>query len=201
MKIIHISDTHGKHRELGAMPDGDVLVHSGDFSFAGSDNEALDFLNWFCDQPHKHKIFVAGNHDVAMWDANIEGLPSNVHFLSDSGVRIEGKLFYGAPMQMGVKNGKLSVVENYDLIPKGVDVLITHQPPMGILDLDSAGRHFGSTKLLEKVTELKPKLHLFGHVHNAYGTKVWKNIAFVNGSVVNDHYSLMAERPTQVIEI
>ncbi|MBO4587696.1 MAG: metallophosphatase domain-containing protein [Bacteroidales bacterium] len=201
MKIIHISDTHGKHRELAPLPDGDVLVHSGDFSFAGSDNEALDFLDWLCDQPHKHKIFVAGNHDVAMWDANIEGLPPNVHFLSDSGVSIEGKLFYGAPMQMGMKNGKLSVVENYDLIPEGVDVLITHQPPMGILDLDSAGRHFGSTKLLEKVTELKPKLHLFGHVHNAYGTNVWKDIAFVNGSVVNDHYSLMAERPTQVIEI
>ena len=201
MKIIHISDTHGKHRELAPLPDGDVLVHSGDFSFAGTDNEALDFLNWFCDQPHKHKIFVAGNHDAAIWDAKIEGLTPNVHFLSDNGVSIEGKLFYGAPMQMGMKNGKLSVVENYDPIPEGVDVLITHQPPMGILDLDSAGRHFGSTKLLEKVTELKPKVHLFGHVHNAYGTNVWKDMTFVNGSVVNDHYSLMTERPTQVIEV
>jgi Icc-related predicted phosphoesterase len=201
MKIIHISDTHGKHRELNALPDGDVLVHSGDFSFAGSDNEALDFLSWLCDQPHKHKIFVAGNHDVAMWDAKIEGLPDNVHVLSDSSVLIDGKLFYGAPMQMGVKNGKLMAVAQYHLISRGVDVLITHQPPMGILDLDGAGRHFGSTKLLERVTELKPKFHLFGHVHDAYGTNVWKDITFVNGSVVNDKYSLMLNRPLQVVEI
>lgn len=201
MKIIHISDTHGKHRELGNLPDGDVLVHSGDFSLAGSDSEALDFLNWLCDQPHKHKIFVAGNHDAAIWDANIEGLPDNVHYLSDSNVRIEGKLFYGAPMRLGMKNGKMMVIENYNLITKGVDVLITHRPPMGILDLDSAGRHFGSTKLFEKVTELKPKFHLFGHVHDAYGTNVWKDITFVNGSVVNDKYSLMLNRPLQVVEI
>ncbi len=201
MKIIHISDTHGKHRDLAPLPDGDVLVHSGDCSFAGSDNEALDFLNWFCGQPHKHKVFVAGNHDVAMWDAKIEGLPDNVHVLSDSNISIDGKLFYGAPMQMGVKNGKLKVVEQYDLIPRGVDVLITHRPPMGILDLDSAGRHFGSTKLFERVSELKPQLHLFGHVHSAYGTTLWKDITFVNGSVVDDHYSLMTNQPVQVIEI
>jgi len=201
MKIIHISDTHGKHRELGNLPDGDVLVHSGDFSFAGSDSEALDFLNWLCDQPHKHKIFVAGNHDVAMWDAKIEGLPDNVHVLSDSSVLIDGKLFYGAPMQMGVKNGKLMAVAQYHLISQGVDVLITHQPPMDILDLDGAGRHFGSAKLLKRVTELKPQLHLFGHVHSAYGITLRNDITFVNGSVVDDHYSLMTNQPAQVIEI
>lgn len=56
MKILHISDTHNKHRELGVMSKADVLVHSGDFTLGGSDMEALDFLEWFCDQPYKHKI-------------------------------------------------------------------------------------------------------------------------------------------------
>ena len=61
MKIFHLSDTHGKHRQLGPLPAGDVIVHSGDFTFAGSEEEAFDFINWYCDLPCRHKIFMAGN--------------------------------------------------------------------------------------------------------------------------------------------
>ena len=49
MRILHISDTHSKHRELPPLPNADIIIHSGDFTFAGSEDEAYDFINWFCD--------------------------------------------------------------------------------------------------------------------------------------------------------
>ena len=58
MKIIHISDTHGCHHRLKDLPEAEVIVHSGDFCMVGTQQEALDFLNWFCDLPYKYKIFV-----------------------------------------------------------------------------------------------------------------------------------------------
>lgn len=75
MKILHLSDTHGLHKNLMSLPEADVIVHSGDFTFAGSEEEACDFINWFCDLPYEHKVFIAGNHDMCMYGADhIEGL-------------------------------------------------------------------------------------------------------------------------------
>lgn len=81
MKIIHISDTHGCHRRLTDLPGADVVVHSGDFTMNGSEEEVLDFLNWFCGLPYDYKIFICGNHDDCLYGANIEGLDPNVHYL------------------------------------------------------------------------------------------------------------------------
>ena len=100
MRILHISDTHGCHRRLGELPDADVVVHSGDFTMNGSEQEAIDFLNWFCDLLHKHKIFICGNHDECLYGANINGLDANVHYLCNSGIEIDGVKFYGVPMFM-----------------------------------------------------------------------------------------------------
>ena len=51
MKILHLSDTHNCHHRLRDLPEADVVVHSGDFCMVGSEQEAIDFLNWFCDLP------------------------------------------------------------------------------------------------------------------------------------------------------
>lgn len=69
MTILHISDTHNSHKELGKLPEADVIVHSGDFTRAGTETEAYDFMDWLCDLPYKHKIFIAGNHDTCMFGA------------------------------------------------------------------------------------------------------------------------------------
>ena len=96
MKILHLSDTHGLHHRLKDMPAADVLVHTGDFTNNGTEEEVLDFLNWLIVQPYQHKIFVTGNHDLCLWDAEgIEDLPADLHFLQDSGVEIEGVKFFG----------------------------------------------------------------------------------------------------------
>ena len=82
MKILQISDTHNRHRQLTNLPEADVIVHCGDFADNGTEEEVLDFLNWYIDLPYKYKIFVTGNHDLCLWDAkDIEDLPENVFFL------------------------------------------------------------------------------------------------------------------------
>ena len=188
MTILHISDTHGKHHLLKDLPPADILVHSGDFTMAGTEEEAIEFLEWFIDQPHRHKILVAGNHDDCLRGEAIEGLPDNCHYLDCSGVTIHGVRFYGIPLFMeDFMDG--SMEEKYSEIPSEIDVLITHEPPLGIMD--SNGEYgFGSSELLAKVLETCPRLHLFGHIHNCTGIHAGKYTAFSNGSVVNNNYEI-----------
>lgn len=136
MTILHLSDTHGYHRRLKDLPNADVIVHSGDFCMAGTENEAIDFLNWFCDLRCDHKIFICGNHDDCLYGANIDGLDKNAHYLCNSGIEINGVKFYGVPMFMAdcITNRQS---QNYVVIPSDIDVLVTHTPPLGILDFDS----------------------------------------------------------------
>ena len=197
MRILHISDTHNLHKDLRDLPEADVIVHSGDMSLASTENELFDFINWFCDLPYKHKIFIAGNHDNLLFDSNIDGLDENVYFLQNSGVTINGVKFYGVPMFMeyDITGEDKRVIA---AIPSDTDVLITHQPPKGILDLDD-DIHYGSEQLMQKVLEIKPKLHLFGHIHCANGIVRQHDIVFSNGSISTHRYGLTFK--PRVIEI
>ena len=191
MKILHLSDTHSQHGLLKDLPEADVVVHSGDFTFAGSEAEAYDFMNWFCDLSYRHKIFIAGNHDDCMYGAeNIEGLPNDVHYLCNSGVAIDGLKFYGVPMFMQDDiEGKYP--ELFSKISLTCDVLITHQPPYGICDLSDYGRgvtHRGNSDLRERIEQLHLKAHLFGHEHDAYDHVQVNQTQFSNGSVLDNLY-------------
>lgn len=186
MKILHLSDTHGCHRGLTELPAADIVVHSGDFCMDGSEAEAIDFLNWFCDLPYAHKIFICGNHDDCLYGANIDGLDANVHYLCNSGVEIEGVKFYGVPMFMGdCITDRQS--RNIAKIPTDTDVLITHTPPYGILDFED-NIHYGSVELLTKGTEINPQFHLFGHIHANNGILQIGNTTFVNSAILNSNY-------------
>ena len=189
MKIFHLSDTHGAHRLLHNLPEADVVVHSGDFTMTGSEAEAIDFLNWFCDLPHKQKIFTCGNHDMCMYGANIGGLDSNVHYLCNSGIEIEGVKFYGVPMFMEdcVTDRQAKFYEN---IPTDTDVLITHTPAYGILDFDD-NINYGSEELLAKLPSLNLKAHLFGHIHAHHGIIEKNGTVFSNGAIMNGDYSIL----------
>ena len=189
MKILHLSDTYGCHHRLRDLPEADVVVHSGDFTMGGSQEEALDFLNWFCDLPHRHKIFICGNHDDCLYGANIDGLDDNVHYLCNSGVEIDGIKFYGVPMFMGdCITDRQS--RNYARIPLDTDVLITHCPPYGILDFDD-NINFGDEQLLERVSAISPRLHLFGHIHAQHGRKEIGPTIFYNAAIMSDSYDFL----------
>lgn len=194
MKILHLSDTHGLHKNLMSLPEADVIVHSGDFTFAGSEEEAYDFMNWFCNLPYKHKIFIAGNHDMCMYGADhIDGLSRNVHYLYNNSVVIDGIKFYGIPMFMeDCMDGNLDVFINN--IPDDTDVLITHMPPKGTCDLANYGKgpeHRGNATLAELLKKLHPTCHLFGHEHDAYGKTIKENVIYSNACVVDSRYNLI----------
>lgn len=189
MRILHLSDTHNCHRRLVNLPEADLVVHSGDFTMNGSEQEAIDFLNWFCDLPYKHKICICGNHDDCLYGANIEGLDSNVHYLCNSGIEIDGVKFYGVPMFTGdcVTDRQ---ARNIDNIPIDTDVLITHSPAYGILDFDD-NISYGNEQLLQKIIEIRPRLHLFGHIHAQHGIISLHDITFSNGAIMNADYTIM----------
>jgi ser/thr phosphatase family protein len=177
MKILQLSDTHNRHALLANFPVADIVVHCGDFTDMGTETEVLDFLNWFIALPFQHKIFVTGNHDLCLWDAEaIEDLPENVHFLQDRSCEIGGVKFFG-----------LGYNHQEEVIPKGVDVLVTHEPPMMILD-ESNGKHWGNLPLRNRVMEVKPRYHLFGHAHESYGVLQQDGIVFANSALLDDYY-------------
>lgn len=187
MKILHLSDTHNCHHRLRDFPEADVVVHSGDFCMVGTEQEAIDFMNWFCDLPYRQKIFICGNHDACLYGANIEGLDSNVHYLCNSGIEIEGIKFYGISM---FTEDCISDRQNrnYSNIPIDTDVLITHSPAFGILDFDD-NIHYGSEELLTRLSTLNLRAHLFGHIHANHGITTIGNTIFSNGAIMNTDYT------------
>lgn len=192
MHLLHLSDTHNQHRNLENLPEADVIIHSGDFSFAGTRAEFQDFLNWFLGLDYKHKIFIGGNHDYFLEGKTQKDiqkiLPENCHYLSHSGVTIENIKFWGVPMFVS-EDIDGSYFQKIKRIPSNTNVLITHNPPFGTLDLDGE-INFGCIELLQKTLEIQPKFHLFGHIHNAYGIENSKHTTFSNASVLNGNYEL-----------
>lgn len=165
-----------------------MVVHSGDFCMGGNEKEAIDFLNWFCDLPYRHKIFICGNHDDCLFGANIGGLDENVHYLCNSDVTIDNVKIYGIPMFMDdCISGHQA--QNYADISNDIDVLVTHNPPFGIFDFDN-GIYYGSKELLQRVSDIKPKVHLFGHIHDNYGMIHSQHTVFSNASLVDNDYRL-----------
>lgn len=181
MKIICISDTHNQHEQL-KLPDGDVLIHAGDFSMRGHVAETEAFLSWFAAQPHPHKIFIAGNHDFIFEKRRKKAramVPDSVIYLEDEGVTLEGVKFWGSPItptffDWAFNRGPWVIGRHWDLIPDDTDVLITHGPPLGTLDrVLPGGEHVGCPKLKEALDlRLRPKLHVFGHIHESHGQVV-----------------------------
>jgi Icc-related predicted phosphoesterase len=196
MRIICLSDSHGQHRGV-PIPPGDVVIHAGDVSKRGEKGELADFLDWFGGLPHRYKIFVGGNHDFLLEDAPREFakmVPDNCMYLNDSGVEIAGITVWGSPITPFFfdwafnRHRGADIRRHWDLIPARVDILVTHGPPYGILDRTARGQCVGCEELLPVVERLRPRLHVFGHIHEAYGQFERNGTRFVNASVLDLHY-------------
>lgn len=209
MKFCIISDTRGKHKVLSPPP-ADVIIHCGDFTSVGKEHEICKFMEWFSGlEQYKHKIIIAGNHDM-MFEYN--GLlarsfvPNNVHYLQDSGVEIDGVKFYGSPVQIHFYNWVFNRSEeqmerHWKAIPVDTDVLITHSPPLSVMD-SVEGRYepLGSPSLYNEVIHrVKPKIHCFGNIHSGHGIRIIGDTTFINASILDEEYMPVYE-PT-IIEI
>ena len=197
MRLVLISDTHGQHRKF-AIPEGDVLIHAGDFMYSGRYMmEISDFNDWLGSLPHKHKVVVAGNHDILFETPHVSrALLTNATYLENSGAVIEGLKFWGSPVQpefndwaFNVKRGR-DIKKYWDMIPDDTDVLITHGPPWGIRDRCVPGEteHLGCKDLREAIVRVIPKLHVFGHIHGSHGECILGPTRFVNAALLDERY-------------
>jgi len=207
MKIVCISDTHMRHTM--EIPDGDVLVHSGDFTI-GRDSlvDLMGFAEWFLNLPHKHKVLVPGNHDWCFQnkEAIARSLLPGVHILINEEVVIDDVKFYGTPIQPIFHNWAFNASDEvrrkaFKQIPIDTAVLVTHTPPYGILDVvDRYGAgSVGCEILAEQVSSIQPKAHIFGHIHEAYGQYNENGTQYVNCSLCDLNYR--AINPPIIIDI
>lgn len=195
VRLVCISDTHSQHERLGTLPEGDVLLHAGDLSKRGTEAEIRAFSAWFAAQPHPHKVVIAGNHDFALEkDPEARHWIEGAVYLQNEGCEIEGVSFWGSPFQPWFFDWAFQrqrgeeMAEIWADIPAGVDVLITHGPPQGILDRTLHGVDAGCEALLEAVWRVSPKVHVFGHIHEEYGQLVRDGVRFVNASTCSVRY-------------
>ena len=191
LTVVCISDTHELHQEL-SVPDGDILIHAGDFSMMGRSITAIrDFNDWLGELPHHFKIVVPGNHEFFLEaDPSKRELISNATMLIDESVEVMGLKIWGSPITplYGGAFGRSSPADRaklYATIPSDTNILITHTPPMGILDrTPGSPHHSGCPELREAVERIKPQLHVFGHIHGGYGMVSNEHTVFVNGSLL-----------------
>jgi Icc-related predicted phosphoesterase len=199
-----ISDTHNRHDRC-ACEGGDILMHAGDATGHGETNEIVEFLDWFSEQDYKHLIMIPGNHDFGFEKGPTECRTMcearGITLLNDSGVTVEGVNIWGSPVQPWFhkwafnRHRGADIKKHWDLIPGDTEILITHGPPRGIMDMTGNGEPVGCDDLLVKLSETDIKLHVFGHIHEARGIQYDGQRTYVNAAFLNRMYCPQAKRP------
>ncbi|MEM0923379.1 MAG: metallophosphoesterase [Pseudomonadota bacterium] len=200
-----ISDTHGGHEDLGIL-EGDVLIHCGDLEGPrSSGGEAFrDIDNWFGRQRFEVILCIGGNHDFDLeWHFKFDDQPfENAIWLHERSVTLKGLTFYGASWVPDLSRWAFfaddpALRAAWARIPSDVDVLVTHTPPAGVLDVSSAGRVLGCAQLARRLDHLSPQLHCFGHVHASSGSLTRAATTFANASSVNSQLEI-ARKPVVI---
>jgi Icc-related predicted phosphoesterase len=228
MRIAAISDVHGKWNKLGNIEPCDILISAGDYSFTGEKHMVEDFHKWLNKQPTKHIISVQGNHEcfIDKMPQPVRGRISSltfseakelaqsvcprVHFIGDGEtVVIDGIKIHGSactPWFHSWAWNRLSweLKEEWAKIPDDTDILITHGPAYGILDTVNfadgtpKSEHLGCQHLMDRIREIKPDLHIFGHIHSSHGIKHHEGVSFYNASCCDEMY--VASNPVTYID-
>lgn len=208
MRIWHISDTHKRHTFLTVPKNIDTVIFSGDCSDDRSpfinEYEVMNFLQWFSSIPITNKVMIAGNHDTSIEMGLIDKTKikaMGITYLHNESIIIDGIKIWGSPYSPTFGNWAFMKPRNqlksiWSTIPEDTDILVTHSPPEGILDLaDSKSGNIencGCKELLKRIEQVKPKAHMFGHIHNSrkgiknQGKKVHDDIIYSNASCVTD---------------
>lgn len=199
MRVILISDTHNMLNKSN-VPPGEILIHTGDATGSGTIQEIVAFKSHLDRLPHPCKIFVPGNHDwlfERQQDLARNILGKGVHILVDEEVNINGLRIYGTPWTPRFYNWAFNVdrgaaiLEKWKKIPSSLDILLTHGPPHGILDINLERMHVGCEMLRDQLnSRIRCKLHAFGHIHHGYGVEFQNGSYFANASICNEGYKI-----------
>lgn len=206
IKIMCISDTHGMHYELDLKkyPRCDKIIHAGDVCNSGSFREGMNFVAWAKNLIREgitdEFIFIAGNHDFTFEQIDKTYIPEGLVWLNDEFYETsEGIKIYGSPItpQFGhwafMRERGDEISKTWKKIPENLDILITHGPPYNLLDKNSDREHCGCYDLDRYVKYRKPKYHIFGHIHESYGTYKMDDTTYINCSTANGIYELINE--------
>lgn len=202
MRIVAISDTHTQHRKL-KVPDGDVLLFAGDGEFRTA-RDLMDFNNWLSELEHDYIFVIAGNHDFfcERYPAQVNDHLMEAVYLKDSSFELDnGMTIWGSPMTKTFLDWAfMESEENLDRhywskIPKKTDILLTHGPAFGHLDVAHPNQkmNLGSETLARRIEELKIPYVFCGHIHGGYGIKQTKGTTYINCSVLDEDYQLVNE--------
>lgn len=214
--LIILSDTHNQHSKISMPRNMDIIIHAGDSCINGTMDEYNSFLEWFKLQSCTNKIMINGNHDdIASEHQSDAQIYNGINHLWDREIIINNLRIYGSPYRTVPQERMLAKKVNWSAfmitetwaelvwreIPNGLDILITHQPPYGILDY-SNGNYWGSTSLLEAVKRARPRYHIFGHSHDATGiykedTGPLAGITFINAAMCDD-VGVLCKPPTMI---
>ena len=207
MRILAISDTHSHHRKLN-LPEADMIISAGDWSFKGEPEIVEDFIDWMAELPYKSKVCIMGNHELA-YDKNpsrpkkLSALAkmkdAGIHYLENNEVVIEGLNIWGSPITPFFHNWAWNyqrgpeIAEVWSKIPEDTNILITHGPPYGKLDRVekwNGTSNEGCKDLKERVQQLKHlKLHIFGHMHLQGGQMLEVDgVKYWNAAVCDEQY-------------
>lgn len=206
--ITMISDTHNRHRSID-VGSGDIILHAGDATSRGRGYEIENFLSWYGNLDFGLKVFVAGNHDFGFEDqpnAYKELCKQyGVTLLQDSGYTYKGSniKIWGSPVQptfhdWAFNRSPTAIQPHWDKIPNNTDILITHGPAHGILDASQRDERVGCPRLLKRIQEVKPRLHVCGHIHEARGTLTKGATTYVNAASLDKHYEPYALEPIRL---
>lgn len=195
--VVCISDTHNSQPYL---PPGDLLIHAGDLTQSGTAEELQSQLDWINARPHRYKMVIAGNHDIVLDERKSTEAGkgpgsrkalrwSSIVYLEHSSANLrisDGKILtvFGQPSTRKHGNWAFQYDRGTDVFTDAVDddtdILITYSPPRFHLDVAGWGDDF----LLQELWRVRPKLHVFGHIHEGYGRDV----------LVYDRFELLYER-------
>uniref|UniRef100_A0A1A9WTM5 Calcineurin-like phosphoesterase domain-containing protein n=1 Tax=Glossina brevipalpis TaxID=37001 RepID=A0A1A9WTM5_9MUSC len=237
-RVVCMSDTHSLTPYIKFdIPDGDIFIHSGDFTKCGLLKEVKEFNNWIGTLPHRYKIVIAGNHELsfdqsfthpfqnktltertkhtgmsilddlptlgnakediveAIQTPNIRDVLTNCTYIQDELLDVWGIRIYGTPWQPEFCNWAFNIprgqpcLDKWNQIPSDIDILITHTPPLGHGDLCCSGVRAGCVELLNSIQKrIKPKYHVFGHIHEGYGITSDGRVIYVNASTCDINY-------------
>jgi len=209
MRIVCISDTHNRLGDV-EVPAGDLLLHAGDhtLSFKGSRvKDHTGAISALASLPHKHKVFIAGNHDFefqtngpSMREFVGKFKNSGLYYLEHETIELEinsQKIkIFGSPWQPWFYNWAFNLsrgpalAKKWDEIPQDVDIVLTHTPAHGTLDR-VGNEHVGCEELATRLAIIKPRLHVSGHIHCGYGEAFAHGTHYVNAALVNNSYKIV----------
>ncbi len=201
MKITCISDLHSK---IPILKKGDLLIIAGDIGIL-NEQHLTDFIDWVCHLNYKYIVWCSGNHDIFSEELYKKGIkpmmPKNVYYLLNSSVTIEGIKIWGSPFSPYYNDWSFmhflpQLKKIWAKIPEDTDIVITHAPPFAINDVVN-GISQGCPGLRDRIKDIKPKYHIFGHIHEGYGIYQDEYTTYINCSLMDEAY-YMANDPVVI---